>query len=55
MITVNDVVRDGVTNERGIVVGIRNGMYMVKLDNGDSNMYFEYELYQDADPGEKVV
>lgn len=45
MITINDRVRDGLTDEPGVVVGIHNGYYMVDLDNGDSNMYLESELY----------
>lgn len=49
VITINDRVRDALTDEAGTVIGIRNGYYEVELDNGDNNLYLECEIYPDIE------
>ena len=46
--TINDRVRDCWTREAGTIVGIRNGMYMVQMDNGDEKIYTDAEVVPDC-------
>ncbi len=48
VITINDRVRDVLTDEVGTVIDIRNGYYEVELDKGDNNVYLECEICPDV-------
>lgn len=56
MMTINDRIRDCWTRESGTIIGIRNGMYMVKMDDGDERIYTDAEVVPDCGMDwEKVV
>lgn len=54
MVTIKDRVRDALTDEPGVVIGIHNGYYLVELDSGDEKYYLESEIYPVTNVGEAV-